>query len=92
MATGRPGLPTGFMWRGQHFAIVRVLEDWKQSEASGHAAGQRYYRKHFYRLLTQSGEVLTLYAVRHVKPGESPRRRWWLYSIERPSPKVPANR
>lgn len=82
MARGQPGLPTGFTWRGRHYSIVEVLEDWKVSEREYHRRGQAYYRKHYWRVRVDSGEVMTIYAVRHVKPGENPKRRWWLYSIQ----------
>ncbi len=83
MARGQPGLPAGFTWRGRHYAIRQVLEEWKQSEAEGHRpGGERYYRRHYFRLRTDGGEIMTIYAVRHVKRGQNPRKRWWLYSIE----------
>ena len=83
MARGQPGLPTGFTWRGRHYAIREVLQTWKQTEAEGHRpGGERYYRKHCFRIRTDSGETMTIYAVRHAKPGENPRRRWWLYTID----------
>ncbi len=83
MARGRPGLPTGFTWRGRHYQIRGVLAEWKHSEAEGHRpGGERYYRKHYFRVVTDSGEVMTIYAVRHTKQGENPRKRWWLYTIE----------
>ena len=31
MATGVPGLPRGFRWRGADYAIEVLLETWKQS-------------------------------------------------------------
>jgi hypothetical protein len=84
MARGQPGLPTGFTWRGAHHTIVERIEDWKQSESSNHSrSGEKYYRKHFYRVRTNRGEIVTLYAVRHLKPGENARKRWWIYTIER---------
>ena len=83
MARGMPGLPTGFSWRGRHYAIVDVLEDWKASEMEKHRSGERYYRKHFWRVRVDSGEVMTLYALRQVKAGESAKKRWWLYTLEK---------
>ena len=65
-------------------AIRELLESWKQSEPCDHHSGERYYRKHFFRVLTDSGEVMTLYALRHVKRGQDPKSRWWLYAIETP--------
>lgn len=84
MATGVPGLPTGFVWRDTHFQIRKLLSSWKHSEAFNHTPrGDRYYRKHYFKVLVDSGEVMTLYAVRHTKTGENPKKRWWLQSIER---------
>jgi hypothetical protein len=83
MARGQPGLPTGFTWRGTHYGIRELLEDWKFSEAWNHApGGERYYHKHYFRVRTDTGETMTLYAVRNVKRGENPRKRWWLYAID----------
>ncbi len=83
MARGQPGLPAGFSWRGRHYVVRQLLASWKQSEAEGHRpGGERYYRKHFFRVRTDTGETMLLYAVRHLKPGEPPKRRWWLYTIE----------
>ncbi|GJQ25266.1 MAG: hypothetical protein HBSAPP02_02980 [Phycisphaerae bacterium] len=81
MATGAPGLPTGFTWREEHHHITEVLSTWKVSEAEDHARGELYYRKQFWKVRTDRGLVATVYAVRKVKRGESPRKRWWLYTI-----------
>ena len=84
MARGMPGLPRGFTWRERHYTIGEVLREWKHSEAEGHTpGGERYYRKHYFKVRVDTGEAMTLYCVRHVKPGENPKKRWWLYSIER---------
>lgn len=84
MARGEPGLPAGFTWDGRHYAIVRVLAEWKESEPDGHRRGaELYYRKRWFRVLVESGEVMTLYALRQVKASESSRKRWWLFSVER---------
>ena len=82
MASGQPGLPSGFTWRDQHYRIVEVIREWKASEREFHRRGEKYYRKHFRKVRVDSGEVMTMYAVRKVKRGESPNRRWWLYSME----------
>jgi hypothetical protein len=84
MARGMPGLPSGFTWRKRHYTICELLAQWKQCEAYNHTpSGERYYRKHYFRVRVVSGETMTLYAVRHVKRGENPRKRWWLYSVDR---------
>ena len=82
MASGRPGLPSGFAWRERHYAILEILSEWKASEAEYHLRGERYYRKHYWRVRVDSGEIMTIYAVRHVKSGENPKKRWWLYTID----------
>lgn len=86
MARGEPGIPAGFTWRGRHYGIAEVLDVWKESEAWDHAGGERYYRKRFFRIRTESGEEMTLYALRKVKAGESDRKRWWLYTVARSEP------
>lgn len=82
MGRGQAGLPSGFIWRGRHYTITAVLEEWKASEREHHRSGERYYRKHFWRVRVDGGEVMTLYALRRVKAGENSKKRWWLYSIE----------
>ncbi|GMU33217.1 MAG: hypothetical protein HS101_11900 [Planctomycetia bacterium] len=89
MASGQPGLPTGFTWRDRHYVIAETITQWKASEREFHRRGEAYYRKHFWKVRVDSGEVMTLYAVRHVKRGESAKRRWWLYSMEQPQPDGP---
>lgn len=86
MARGEMGAPRGFTWRGRHYTVNAVLETRKQSEAWNHApGGERYLRRHCFRIRVDSGEIINIYGVRHVKRGESTRKRWWLYSIEPPA-------
>jgi hypothetical protein len=82
MSRGLSGLPAGFTWRDRHVTVGEVIEDWKQSEPCDHHSGERYYRKHYYRIRVDGGEVWTVYALRHMKQGENPSRRWWLYTVE----------
>lgn len=84
MATGVPGLPTGFTWRDRHFQIDAIISSWKESESCTHGSGERYLRKHFWKVRVMTGETMTLYALRKVKRGENPKQRWWLYTIEQP--------
>lgn len=83
MSTGLCGLPASFTWRERQYVIRRVLESWKRSEAEGHRpGGERYYRRHYYRVIVDTGEIMTIYAVRKLKPGESRKNRWQLYTVE----------
>ncbi len=86
MAAGLAGLPRGFIWRGRRYRIIEVLSEWKRSEAEHHRSGERYFRRHYYRVRVDEGRIMTLYVVRQVKSGENARRRWWLYSQETPQP------
>src|ERR1051325_1004424 len=76
MARGEPGLPAGFTWRGQHYRIAELLPSGKHAEAWTPPGGNQYYRKLFFEARPAPGEQVTLYAVRHTKPGESKRKRW----------------
>lgn len=84
MARGEPGMPAGFTWRDRHYTIIAVLADWKECESEGHRRGaELYYRKRHFRVRVDTGEVMSIYAVRQVKRSESAKRRWWLKSVER---------
>jgi hypothetical protein len=83
MATGLPGLPRWFTWRGERHTISAVLGAWKASGPEiGRVHGERYLRRHYFRLGMESGQVWTIYFVRHTPPGGAARRRWFLYSLD----------
>ena len=83
MATGVPGLPSGFAWRGESYAIVAVLQSWKQSSREGgHAQVELYLRRHYHRLRMSDGTTWTVYFVRQTSRSGSPRRRWFLLEVE----------
>ena len=87
MASGIPGLPRGFEWRDRHYSIRSLISSWKKSESENHRpGGEKYYRKHYYKVTVDTGDVMTLYAVRHMKAGENARNRWWIHTIERATP------
>ncbi len=84
MAAGMPGLPSGFDWRGTSYAVVERLETWKQSGAEkGRADGERYLRRHYFRVRMSDGSVWTVYFTRQPSGSGSARRRWFIYSVER---------
>lgn len=82
MARGEPGLPRQFRWRKQAYLIAEVLEQWKEHGPCTHGSGERYVRKHGYRVRTTDGTVFRLYFQRNFGRGH-PTARWWIYSIER---------
>ncbi len=86
MARGLPGLPARFTWRDEVHEVLEVLAAWKQS---GRERGgtEIYLRRHWSQIRTASGMVLTLYCDRQAKNRNSPKRRWWVYTLdEGPSP------
>lgn len=77
MAVGEPGLPQEFSWRGKTYRIKKVLETGKKLGPCRHGSGEMYVRKHFYKVETESGEIMTLYFDRQMKTKKA---RWWLLS------------
>ncbi len=85
MAAGLPGLPRGFTWHGERYEVVEQLASWKQSAPEvGRLAGERYLRRHYFRLRMSDNSIWTIYLVRQTPRSGSPKRRWFLYSREVP--------
>jgi hypothetical protein len=83
MARGEPGLPQKFRWRKKEFMVAEVLEQWKEHGDCRHGSGERYVRKHGYRVRTTEGVVFRIYFQRSVGRGKLPAKsRWWIQSIE----------
>ena len=59
MARGEPGLPAAFTWRGREYAVAQVLESWKSTGGDSWGGTERYVRKHWYRVRTTTGEIMT---------------------------------
>ena len=86
MARGEPGLPGAFTWRGRRYAVVGVLGSWKSSSPEGGRAGAEVYlRRHWYRIATDAGDVMTVYCQRQAGNRKRPKSRWWVYTVARPS-------
>lgn len=83
MAAGEPGLPRRFRWRGADYQVARVLETWKTTGPCRHGSGERYVRKHWFRIVTSEGAEIEIYFDRQAR---SPQKshRWWLATIVRP--------
>jgi len=83
MAQGQPGLPHKFRWRKQEWEVAEMLETWKEHGDCSHGSGERYVRKHVYRVRTTNGWVLRLYFQRTFGRGQFRiKSRWWVHSIE----------
>jgi hypothetical protein len=84
MAQGLPGLPRGFSWRGAGYVVTAEVGSWKESGPErGRLHGERYLRRHYFRLRMQDGAIWTVYFLRHVSPSASRKRRWFLYGVEK---------
>jgi len=79
MAAGKPGLPEAFIWKGREYGVVQVLEEWKEAGDCRHGSGERYIRKHWYRIRTSQGSEMKIYFERQAR--SSGGSRWRLYSI-----------
>lgn len=82
MANGRPGLPTAFTWRRRSLAVQEILEEWTECGDCRHGSGERYLRKHWFRIRTPDGWEMKLYFER--QPRSSGGSRWRLYSVVEP--------
>ena len=80
MAGGAPGLPASFSWRKRSIPVLEVREAWKQSGACRHGSGERYVRKHWFRIRTTEDREMTIYFERQAQSRS--RARWRLYSFE----------
>jgi hypothetical protein len=82
MSQGEPGLPHQFRCRKQEFTVQEVLEKWKEHGDCAHGSGERYLRKHGFRVRTTDGTVFRLCFQRSFGRGKQTRSRWWVQSIE----------
>jgi phosphoribosylglycinamide formyltransferase-1 len=80
MATGEPGLPRAFTWRGRTIEVAAVLHHWRETGKCRHGSPELYVRKHWYEVVTGTHETMKIYFERQAR---GPRRgeRWWLFSI-----------
>jgi len=86
MARGEPGLPQKFRWRKKEFVVAEVLERWKEHGDCRHGSGERYVRKHGFRIRTTDSTVMTIFFQRSTGRGKiGARSRWWIQSVERAS-------
>lgn len=79
MASGEPGVPMAFSWRGTDYRVARVLDSWKNLRGCRNGSGEQYINKHFFRVETETGEIMTLYRTRT----GSKRDEWILYTMQK---------
>ena len=81
MATGGPGLPSEFTWRGEQLQVVAVIRAWRETGPCQHSRTESYVRKHWFEVETAAGQRAKIYFERRAR-GSDRKRRWWLYTIE----------
>lgn len=77
MASGCPGVPLRFRWRGKEICVRSVLSSEKTIRPCRNGSSDRYIDKHIYRVETEDGRVMTLYRRRTGKR----RDVWTLFTI-----------
>ena len=80
MAAGEPGLPGQFLWRDRTIEIAAVLRTWHETGNCDHGSPEQYVRKHWYEIVTTTGETMKIYFERQPRRGRK-EGRWWLFSI-----------
>jgi len=82
MATGEPGLPMRFVWRGDEYAVDTVLEKWKETGGCKSGGDERYVRKHWFRIRAADGSEMQIYCDRKPRTQRTAKSRWWLFTIQ----------
>jgi phosphoribosylglycinamide formyltransferase-1 len=83
MARGEPGVPQKFRWRNKEWTVAAILESRREYGDCRHGSGERYVRKHLYRVRTDDGSILQLCFQRSFGRGQfRSKARWRVQSIE----------
>lgn len=86
MSRGEPGLPRQFRWKSTTIQIARILRAWRETGPCRHGSGEAYVRKHWFEVLTDSGDTMKIYCERR-RRSRTHNQRWWLFTIvEGPGP------
>lgn len=85
MSRGEPGLPGKFRWRDRDLTVAEVLESGREFGDCSHGSGERYVRKHVYRVRMTTGEVMKISFQRTFGRAKRTAARWWLHSMEEPA-------
>lgn len=81
MVRGEPGVPRAFDWRGRRWQVAAVEESWKTTGPCRNGSREKYVRRHWARVRTESGVTVTLYVDRQPRDRKK-RRRWWLFTVD----------
>jgi phosphoribosylglycinamide formyltransferase-1 len=81
MASGEPGLPGEFHWRGKAVRIEKVLRQWRETRPCRHGSGEQYLHKYWYEIRTNLGQDMKIYFLRPAK-GNYKDSGWRLFSLK----------
>jgi len=81
MTRGEPGLPGRFIWRDKEYEVADVLEVWKEQGPCKSGGTEQYLRKHWFRITTGDGLIMTIYFERQPRSKSRNKTRWWLYTV-----------
>ncbi len=81
MTRGEPGLPGRFIWRDKEYEVADVLEVWKELGPCKSGSPEKYLRKHWFRIRTGNGMIMTIYFERQPRAKKQNKTRWWLYTV-----------
>ena len=81
MAAGEPAVPQRFKWRDAEYTVFEVVSKEREFQPEGHRAGnEKYLRKHWFEIVTTTGEHMRIYCERQAR-GRNKTQRWWLYAV-----------
>ena len=80
MSIGEPGLPRQFRRGRETIQIARVLSTWRETGPCRHGSGERYARKHWFEVETDTGDRMKIYFERQARGAR--KQRWWLHTVE----------
>ncbi len=75
LTRGEPELPSAFTWRERRYHVAAVERTWRTWRLD---RGDRYIDRHWWQILTATGERMRIYCLRH----ERTNRRWFLFAID----------
>jgi len=90
-ARGAPGMPSRFTWRRKPYAVRSVVDMWRETSSCKSGSDEQYARKHWFRILTTTGEEMEIYFERQARSKRERKMRWWLYTVTIPDSENPAN-
>lgn len=80
MSKGEPGLPREFFWREKKYAVEAIMKSWRTTGPCTHGSSDRYVRRHWFKVKTRSGEVMTLYFDKGTR-GTRKEMGWFLFAL-----------